>query len=119
MILYLNLVYKLEFMEVYLIKKYEECLLFSIGIRVSVVSIIYLWLVYFLFVIIKPEKLISSGISILLLIPLDVVTDIIGAAFILRFGILFHICNISRGRFRIFYCIQTKIQKIIAIVKST
>ncbi len=37
MILYLNLVYKLEFMEVYLIKKYEECLLFSIGIRVSVV----------------------------------------------------------------------------------
>ena len=116
MILYLNLVYKLEFM--------EECLLFSIGIRVFVVSIIYLWLVYFLFVIIKPEKLISSGISILLLIPLDalinrIVTDIIGAAFILRFGILFHICNISRGRFRIFYCIQTKIQKIIAIVKST
>lgn len=98
--------------------------LLSIGIRVSVVSIIYLWLVYFLFVIIKPEKLISSGISILLLIPLDalinsIVTDIIGAAFILRFGILFHICNISRGRFRIFYCIQTKIQKIIAIVKST
>ena len=98
--------------------------LLSIGIRVSVVSIIYLWLVYFLFVIIKPEKLISSGISILLLIPLDAliysfVTDIIGAEFILRFGILFHICNISRGRFRIFYCIQTKIQKIIAIVKST
>jgi len=30
--------------------------LLSIGIRVSVVSIIYLWLVYFLFVIIKPEK---------------------------------------------------------------
>lgn len=51
----------------FLVKDYD--LLLPISIRISIISIIYLWIIYALFRILKKRKLLATGISILLCIP--------------------------------------------------
>lgn len=58
------------------IMKTNEFLL-PMGVRISVVSVIYLWIVYVLFTIIKTNKLLAAVFSILLIIPLDILINIV------------------------------------------
>lgn len=53
-------------------------LLMPIGVRVSVISLAYLWFVYIMHRVLKNKKLLSSGLSVLLLIPLYLlITDVV------------------------------------------
>ena len=50
-------------------------LLLPVGIRASIIGIVYLWVVFALFKILKARKLIATAISLLLLIPLSLLTN--------------------------------------------
>lgn len=54
----------------------ENHLIMSIGIRMSLYSIVYLWCVFFIFGKLKRRKIIAAAISLLLTLPLCVMINI-------------------------------------------
>jgi transcriptional regulator with XRE-family HTH domain len=57
-------------------------LLMPIGIRVSIIMVVYLWSIYILFSIMKTKKWMASAISVLLAIPVSLMINYVVAQFI-------------------------------------
>lgn len=53
----------------------SNTLLLPIGIRISIISIVYLWIVFALLKTLKSRKLLAAAVSLLLVIPVCFLID--------------------------------------------
>lgn len=51
-------------------------MIFTIGIRMSVISIVFLWIIFAVFKILKERKIFAAAISVLILIPVQVLINV-------------------------------------------
>lgn len=55
----------------------DSDLILPIGIRVSVVSIVFLWCVFIIFKILKERKMLAAAISLLIAIPVNILINFV------------------------------------------